>query len=422
MKEVENVTKEGTMERILNPNSIDSAWERVRSNGGSGGVDGRNIDETFEHLRKHWRGIEESLRAGRYVPSPVLGIKIPKGSGGERLLGIPTVQDRIIQQALHQMLTESFDHLFSNHSYGFRPKRSAHNAVKTAQDFVLSGKNWVVDIDISSFFDCVNHDILMGQLMAVEDDRRVLGLIRKYLKTGMVIDGKLIKRKVGTPQGGPLSPLLANVYLDRLDKELESRGLSFCRYADDVNIYVSSERSATRVLESIVAWIEKHLKLTVNASKSGVGRPWERQFLGFTIRESGDLDLSPRSEKRYKERIRSLWNAEQNLTTKGLIEQWQNYIRGWWNYFRLTETAWRIRQLEGWTRRHIRKCFWLRWHNWKGRLNKLRRLGAKTYHQSIAWSSRGAWRIANSPALKTVLKNSLLRNYGLTFPSDFSAK
>lgn len=282
------------------------------------------------------------------------------------------------------------------------------------------GKSWVVDIDISAFFDEVNHDILLNLISQKVTDPKVLDLIKKYLKTGIMLDGKVERRYKGVPQGSPLSPLLANIYLDVLDKELEKRGLSFCRYADDVAIFVSSERSAQRVLESIGQWIETHLKLRVNVNKSGTGRPWDGQYLGFRITEDGEIAIAPKSIDRYKEKVRKLWNAQQSLTSKELVRQWKQYSVGWWNYFKIATKQWNIKSLAGWTRRHMRKCFWLRWHNKKGRLNALRRLGATPNQQLTASSSRGAWRIAACPTLHKVLSNATLRRYGLYAPSELT--
>jgi group II intron reverse transcriptase/maturase len=277
-----------------------------------------------------------------------------------------------------------------------------------------------VDIDISAFFDEVNHDILLHLISQKVTDHEVLSLIRKYLKTGIMLDGKVECRHKGVPQGSPLSPLLANIYLDKLDKELEKRGLSFCRYADDVAIFVSSERSAQRVLESISLWIVKHLNLRVNQNKSGAGRPWDGQYLGFRITEEAEIVIAPKSIARYKEKVRKCWDARQSLTSKQLIKQWRQYSIGWWSYFKIATEPWNIKRLEGWTRRHMRKCFWLRWHNKKGRLNALRRLGATPRQQETASSSRGAWRIAKSPTLHKVLSNATLRRYGLFAPSELT--
>jgi len=308
------MTKECLMEAILNPTNLQNAKDAVRRNKGCAGIDGRSIAETEEHWQQHLSEIEAKLRMGSYIPTPVMGIKIPKASGGERLLGIPTVQDRIIQQAVQQVLTEKFDRGLSLHSYGYRAGHSAQQAVLMARSYVRAGKSWVVDIDISAFFDEVNHDILLHQISQKVEDKQVLDLIRRYLRTGIMIDGKVERRQKGTPQGSPLSPLLANIYLDKLDKELERRELSFCRYADDISIYVSSERSAKRVLESLSIWIAKHLKLSVNQDKSGTGRPWERQFLSFQITENGEIAIAAKAIDRYKDKVRSLWDTAIKLS------------------------------------------------------------------------------------------------------------
>jgi len=412
------VLNERLMEEILSRENLRSAYRAVIRNNGAPGVDGQTVEAVGPHLKVHWPGIEAKLYAGEYQPALVKGVRIPKPNGGERLLGIPTVQDRIIQQAVQQRLSLIFEPQFSEHSYGFRPGRSAHDAVRAAQAYVREGKSWVVDIDISAFFDHVNHDILMERLARRVRDKRVLKLIGRYLRAGMRVDGQVVKRQSGTPQGGPLSPLLANIYLDALDKELESRELSFCRYADDVNIYVSSERSAERVLESISAWINKHLKLKVNPDKSGSGRPGNRKFLGFSIQEDGSLHIAESSLERYKDQVRTRWRACQSLTGKALVLTWQRYIRGWINYFGIAET--RLTGLSGWTRRHMRKYFWLRWHNRKGRLRHLTRLGVSRRLCGRVDFSAGAWRAARHPAMHTALGNGTLRQHGLWTPSDFT--
>jgi RNA-directed DNA polymerase len=413
--------KEITMEAVVDRNNLIKAYKAIRRNQGGAGLDGRTIKQTVEHLRRHWAQIEQKLLTGRYVPSPLRGVQIPKANGGQRRLGIPTVQDRIIQQAVVQVMSAQVDESFSEHSYGYRPGRSAHDAIKAAQSYLQSGKSWTVDLDISAFFDQVNHDILMHRVGQVVRDKRLLRVIGRYLRAGIVMGEHQERRTRGTPQGGPLSPLLANLYLDPLDKELERRGLSFCRYADDINIYVSSQRSAERVLGSISRWIEKHLKLQVNRDKSGTGRPWESQFLGFTLLEDGRISMAQRSIERLKGRVRELWDARQSLSSEELVEQWRSYLRGWCQYFRLAEARWKVKELESWMRRHMRKCFWLRWHNREGRWNALKRLGAKGRRLKLASSRRGAWRIASSPTLHLCLDNKTLYRYGLWIPSDFWA-
>lgn len=336
------------------------------------------------------------------------------------MLGIPTVTDRWIQQLLLQVLTPIFDPQFSKHSYGFRPGRSAQDAVQAAQRFVREGKKWVVDIDITKFFDHVNHDLLMGRIAAVIRDKWVLRLIGRYLRRGALENGVVTASEEGTPQGGPLSPLLANIYLDGLDRELDRRKHSYCRYADDCNIYVGSRAAAQRTLASVQTWIEQHLRLTVNTAKSGTGRAWERKFLGFRLDPDGRIGIAPESLQRFKTKVRELWNARQSATSNQLRDAWLRYVEGWWSYFRLAEERRPIFRLEGWIRRHIRKCFWQRWHSSEGRVRRLRALGVNARILALARSSRGAWRMARS-VMQTGLPNATLRRYQFLMPSDLAA-
>jgi len=278
----------------------------------------------------------------------------------------------------------------------------------------------VVDMDITKFFDRVNHDILMTRIGQTIRDKRVLRLIGRYLRCGVMIEGVMQATGEGTPQGGPLSPLLANIYLDALDRELEQRGLSFSRYADDCNIYVGSERSAQRVLESLTQWIQKHLRLEVNASKSGAGRPWERKFLGFRVNPKGKIEAAPKSVERFKQKVREHWRSCQSLSSNKLRDNWRAFVTGWWAYFHLAEERQNVFRLEGWIRRHIRKCFWQRWHNWRGRMNSLLKLGLHGRKLQVAHSSKGAWRIAGSPSLHQALSNAILRRFGFLVPSDLA--
>ena len=275
--------EEGLWEKIFNRENLFRALERVQSNGGASGVDGMKVEELPDHLREHWSSIREKLEAGTYQPSPVKRVEIPKPGGGVRLLGIPTVQDRLIQQAMHQVLVEVYEVTFSEHSYGFRPGRSAHDAVKAAREHIEAGYRWVVDIDLERFFDTVNHDRLMARMKEEVKDKRVLRLVNEYLKAGVMVNGEVMESKEGTPQGGPLSPLLSNIVLTELDRKLEERGHRFVRYADDCNIYVKSERAAQRVLESTGRFIERRMRLKVNQSKSAVDLAVRRQFLGFSF-------------------------------------------------------------------------------------------------------------------------------------------
>jgi len=412
---------EELMEQLVGLRNSAEALEAVKRNRGAAGIDGMPVGRLSDHVAEHWESLRAKLIAGEYIPSPVRRVEIPKSNGGTRLLGIPTVQDRWVQQMLLQVLQPILDPGFSPHSYGFRPGRSAHDAVRAAQGYIRGGKNWVVDMDITKFFDCVNHDILMTRIGKTIRDKRVLRLIGRYLRAGIMMDEVVQESEKGTPQGGPLSPLLANIYLHALDEELEKRGLAFCRYADDCNIYVSSERAAERVLEQMSQWIGKELRLEVNAKKSGVGRPWERKFLGFRVNAAGKIEAAPTSLERFKEKVRELWDSRQSLRSDELRDRWCSYIRGWWGYYRLAEQRHPIFRLEQWIRRHIRACFWDRWHDRRGRLRHLRALGIRGRGLKMAQSSLGAWRASVSPSVQTALSNATLRKYKFLLPSDLAA-
>jgi group II intron reverse transcriptase/maturase len=412
---------ESLMEEVVKDENLAQALVAVKRNRGAAGIDHRKTTELESHLQVHWEWMRTKLLAGTYTPSPVRRVEIPKPSGGTRMLGIPTVQDRMIQQMLLQVLTPIFDPMFSEHSYGFRPGRNAQEAVQAAQQYAQEGKDWVIDFDITKFFDHVNHDILMGRIAGVIRDKRVLGLIGKYLRRGAMVEGVVTASVEGTPQGGPLSPMLANIYLDALDKELERRGHSFCRYADDCNIYVGSQAAAERTLNSIQGWIGKHLRLKVNAAKSGTGRVWERKFLGFRLDRDKRIGVASESVERFKAKVREMWRGNQSRSSKELRDDWAAYVRGWWGYFRLVEVRKPIFRLEGWIRRHIRKCFWIGWHSAAGRERALRRLGLRGRMLKVAVSSRGAWHLAGTGSLQTALSNRVLRQYGFLMPSDLAA-
>jgi RNA-directed DNA polymerase len=413
---------ESLMEEVVGDENRALALGAVERNHGAPGIDRMPTTQLESHLQAHWEKIRAKLLAGAWVPSPVRRVEIPKPSGGTRMLGIPTVMDRLIQQMLLQVLTPIFDPMFSEHSYGFRPGRSAQDAVRAAQQYAQEGKEWVVDLDITKFFDHVNHDILMGRIAQVIRDKRVLHLIGKYLRRGALVDGLVAASVEGTPQGGPLSPLLANIYLDALDKELERRGHRFCRYADDCNIYVGSQAAAERTLDSVQAWIEKYLRLKVNAVKSGTGRVWERKFLGFRLDRERRIGVAPESIARFKAKVREMWRGHQSRTSNQLRDGWGRYVRGWWGYFRLAEVRKPIFQLEGWIRRHIRKCFWLRWHSAAGREHALRRLGVHPRLLKTVRTGRGAWFMANTSTVNAGLKVRTLRRYGFLMPSDLAAQ
>ncbi|HTP33845.1 MAG TPA: group II intron reverse transcriptase/maturase [Candidatus Acidoferrales bacterium] len=409
------------MEAAVGEENCQLALGAVKRNEGAAGIDRMTTEELEPHLQRNWWILKDKLLKGTYVPAPVRRVEIPKPSGGTRMLGIPTVQDRFIQQLLMQVLTPIFDPHFSEHSYGFRPGRSAQDAVRAAQRYAQGGKEWVVDIDITKFFDHVNHDILMGRMAQVIRDKRVLKLIGKYLRRGAMVNGLVEASEEGTPQGGPLSPLLANIYLDALDRELDRRKHSYCRYADDCNIYVSSQAAAERTLASVQGWIEKHLRLKVNAAKSGTGRVWERKFLGFRLDRKKRIGIAPESLERFKTKVREKWDGRRSGTSTQLRDDWNRYVRGWWGYFHLAEARRAVLGLEGWIRRHIRKCFWLRWHDRKGRERNLRRLGLTGKALGVATSRRGAWRVAAQPELHQALSNAALKRAGFLFPSTLAA-
>ena len=408
---MEEVVAEGTLAKAL--------WA-VKGNHEAAGIDGMRTTELESHLQAHWPKIRAKLLEGTWAPSPVRRVEIPKPNGGTRTLGIPTVVDRVIQQMLLEVLTPIFDPQFSEHSYGFRPGRSAQDAVRAAQGYAKKGKDWVVDIDITRFFDHVNHDILLGRIGKQIRDKRVLRLIGRYLRRGALVEGVVEESEEGTPQGGPLSPLLANIYLDALDRELDRRKHSYCRYADDCNIYVSSQAAAERTLASIQAWIEKHLRLQVNAAKSGTGRVWERKFLGFRLEREGRIGIAPESVERFKSKVREIWRGQQSRTSSELRESWLQYVRGWWGYFQLAEVRQPIFRLEGWIRRHIRKCFWLRWHDADGRERRLRSLGVKSRLLKVVRTGRGAWFMSRNAVMNKGLSNARLRHHNFLMPSNLA--
>lgn len=415
-------TIEGLMEKAVSPGNWENALEAVLRNKGAPGPDGMRVGQLEKHLAEHGEVIKRRLLEGRYQPGAAKRRDIPKPDGGTRPLSIPNVQDRFVSQLLLGVLQPLFEPTFSEHSYGFRPGRSAQQAVKAARAYAAEGCTWVVDMDITQFFDRVNHDVLMSRLGQTVKDKRVLRVIGAFLRAGVVMpDGLRVSAEEGTPQGGPLSPLLANIYLDALDRELDKRGLRYVRYADDCNIYVRSEASARRVLAGLTQWIARHLRLEVSPKKSGTGRPWERKFLGFVILATLLIGVAPKSLARIEERTRDLWEARQSLTSTQLRDQWNSYLRGWWAYYRLSEDRTALFKKEGWMRRHIRKCFWLRWHNAAGRKAALQKLGVPTdLIRKAAYSSTGPWSMAKHKAVQMALSNKCLRRHNMLMPSDLA--
>jgi len=372
------------MERICEPSNLNRAFRQVRRNKGAAGVDGQTIAATQVYLQAgdHARQLRESLLQGEYRPQAVRGVKIPKPDGGERQLGIPTVLDRWIQQAIAQVLGDIYEPQFSDASFGFRPGRGAHDALKQAQGYVASGKSWVVDIDLERYFDTVNHDRLMARLAGDIKDKRVLKLIRRYLQAGLLQNGVVTGRQQGTPQGGPLSPLLANIVLDELDKELESRGHCFCRYADDCNIYVSSRKAGERVLSSVTVFLEGKLKLQVNRKKSACAPVNERQFLGYRLMPPGYLTIAPKSLRRMRRRVRELTYRNRGSSLARVIKELTQYLRGWLHYFKLAKAKSILRDLDSWIRRRLR-CYRLKQRKRRWSIATwLQQLGVKEY---LSW-------------------------------------
>lgn len=388
------------MEAVVERENMLKALRRVMSNKGVPGVDGLRVEDLRGFLIRNWAVIKEALLTGEYRPQPVLGVEIPKSGGGVRQLGIPTALDRLIQQAVHQVLSPIFDPGFSESSYGFRPRRSAHQAVLKARDYVVGGRRWVVDMDLEKFFDRVNHDALMARVSRKVKDKRVLRLIRRYLQAGMLSGGVETQRVEGTPQGGPLSPLLSNILLDDLDKELERRGHAFCRYADDCNIYVRTKRSGERVLSSVRRYLETRLKLRVNESKSGVHRPWNRKFLGYgmTMQKNPRLKVAPEVLERLKHVIREICRRGRGWSLRNTILALAPKLRGFAAYFRLCETGKALDRIDKWIRRKLR-C--LIWKHWKGPATRAKRLIQRGLDEERAWKSayngRGPWWNSNAP-------------------------
>lgn len=405
------------MSAVLERPNMQRAYERVLRNKGAPGVDGITVGELKDYLKAHWPTHKQELLEGTYQPQPVRKVEIPKSGGGKRQLGIPTVLDRLIQQALHQVLSPVFEPGFSAFSYGFRPGRDAGQAVQQARDYVEAGHRWVVDIDLEAFFDRVNHDMLMARVARQVKDKRVLKLIRAYLNCGVCEGGLVTARREGTPQGGPLSPLLSNILLTDLDQELEKRGHAFCRYADDCNIYVKSERAGQRVLESITLYLGKTLKLKVNREKSGVGRPWQRKFLGYTVcarKQNVRLRIAPKSVARLRGDLKVIFRRGRGRSLYHVIAELNPKLRGWMNYYRHIGVETVLLHLDGWIRRHLRKILWLQWKRPRTRAKNLMRFGMDEWRAwKCAMNGHGSWWNSGLSYVARILPKGLFNRLGL---------
>ena len=410
------------MEVVVERGNMQAAWSQVKGNKGAAGVDGMTVDELPEYLREHWPRIKEELLVGGYMPKPVRLVEIPKPGGGLRPLGIPTVLDRLIQQALHQVLQPLFDPDFSESSYGFRPGRSAWQAVTQARDYVAGGRRWVVDLDLEKFFDRVNHDLLMARVARKVKDQRMSGLIRRYLQAGVMAGGLMSPRVQGTPQGGPLSPLLSNILLDDLDRELERRGHRFCRYADDCNVYVQTRRAGERVMVSLSRFLAVKLKLQVNEAKSAVDRPWRRKFLGYSLtwHKRPRLKVAPASLTRFKAKVREKLRGGGGRNLRRQIGELLPLLRGWVSYFRLAEVRGVFEALDGWLRRKLRGILW---RQWKRPFTRAKHLMKRGLGEERAWKSatngRGPWWNAGSAHMNAAFPKRFFDEVGLVSLLDY---
>ncbi|MCX6346954.1 MAG: group II intron reverse transcriptase/maturase [Actinobacteria bacterium] len=404
------------LEKILEPGNLNLAYKRVKANKGSHGVDGMAVGELLSYLKQNGELIRQTVLEGTYRPSPVRRLEIPKPDGGIRLLGIPTVLDRVIQQAIAQILSPIFETKFSEFSFGFRPNKSAHQAVKKCKEYIEAGYTWVVDIDLAKYFDTVNHDKLMRLVSVAIKDGRVLSLIRKYLKSGVMINGVVMETGEGTPQGGNLSPLLSNIMLNELDKELTKRGLKFCRYADDCNIYVKSQKAAHRVMQSITKFIENKLKLKVSKEKSVVDRPWKLKVLGFSFyhKKCGiGIRIHPKSVKKFKQKLKEITGRSNAMSMTCRMLKLKQLITGWVNYFGIADMRELVHSLDEWLRRRIRMCYWKQWKKIKTKHDNLLKLGVDNFKAwEFANTRKSYWRIAGSPILKRTFTNEYLKKLG----------
>ena len=402
------------MERICEPLNLECAMARVIANDGAPGVDGMKVSQLEKYFERHSDRIIGELLSATYRPQPVKRVEIPKPDGGVRKLGIPTAVDRVIQQAILLVLSPQWDETFSENSFGFRPFRSAHDAVAKAQTYLAEGYTWVVDMDLEKFFDRVNHDVLMSRVARRVEDKRLLKLIRAFLNSGVLVDGLFSGTHEGTPQGGPLSPLLSNLLLDELDRELESRGLRFARYADDCNVYVKSERAGKRVHNSLTNWLDKTLRLQVNQTKSAVDRPWKRKFLGFTFTTQRKRSISQQSRTKFKARVRRLTKRNRGSSLQRVVSELRSYLIGWRGYYGFCQTPSVLRNFDSWIHRRLRSYAWKQWKTGKRRFKELQKLGiGKDLAAQTAGSRKGGWHNSRSPALNMSLTRATLIELGV---------
>lgn len=406
----------GLLEKIIDRNNLNQAFKRVKSNKGSYGIDGMKVDELLQYLKENGDSLRQSILEGNYKPNPVRRVEIPKQDGKKRPLGIPTAVDRVIQQAIAQVLSPIFEEKFSDNSYGFRPNKSAHQAILKCKEYMDNGYKWAVDIDLEKYFDTVNHDKLIGLVYKEIKDIRVISLIRKYLQAGVMINGVVNSTEKGVPQGGNLSPLLSNIMLNELDTELEKRELNFCRYADDCNIYVKSKKSAERVMKSITKFIEKDLKLKVNKEKSKVDRPWKLKYLGFSFynKKNGmGIRVHNKSIEKLKATLKKITGRSNAMSMEYRAIKLKQTITGWINYFKLADLKGTLREMDKWLRRRLRLCYWKQWKKIKTKHDNLVKLGIDNFKAwEYANTRKGYWRISNSPILARTLTNDYLKEQG----------
>lgn len=406
----------GLLEKIIDRNNLNQAFKRVKANKGSHGIDGMKVDELLQYLKENGDNLRQSLLEGSYKPNPVRRVEIPKQDGKKRPLGIPTAVDRVIQQAIAQVLNPIFEEKFSDNSYGFRPNRNAHQAILKCKEYMDNGYRWAVDIDLEKYFDTVNHDKLIGLVYKEVKDIRVVSLIRKYLQAGVMINKTLNATERGVPQGGNLSPLLSNIMLNELDIELEKRGLNFCRYADDCNIYVKSKKAAERVMKSITKFIQEKLKLKVNEEKSKVDRPWKLKYLGFSFYPSkGEMKIRVHNKSidKLKATLKKITGRSNAMSMEYRAVKLRQVITGWINYFKLADLKGTLRELDSWLRRRLRLCYWKQWKKIKTKHDNLVKLGIDNFKAwEYANTRKGYWRISNSPILARTLSNDYLKEQG----------